>query len=452
MSEPLLSLCMIVRDERELLPRCLASAAPYVDEVVVVDTGSTDGTPEVAKRHGAQVIERRWEDDFSLARNAALDAARGRFVLVLDADEWLDGGAAPIELRRELERVEAEALTVEIVDRLDGGAEGRYPLVRLFRNRDAYRYEGRFHEQITPSIARHAGAAELRPGSSGLVVGHDGYLAARRRERDKAGRNLAFLRRQVEAQPDDPAGRYFLARERAPLRGGRAVPGDHLEEALAHLEWLDRAPRALAAALDVDAARIHAAALLARGLARQALDVLERRGDRGVACELLRADAEAMLAADPGGLEAALSRVEACFDRATRDRGPAAEPALAGPVARARAAELLVALGRFDAARGRAEEAVGFPGGGAAPWNAMAAVARASGSVVEALRCHAHAIEADRHDPWAWLGVGTLLLELDQAREALEPLRNAERLAPGWREAGEALARAEAAEAEGAAS
>ena len=102
---PRISLCLIARDEGDVIERCLESARPYVDEVVVVDTGSNDDTRGKAKACGAKVVVRTWTDDFSAARNAALAEATGEWLLVLDADEWVEGGDAPDALRRRLEGV-----------------------------------------------------------------------------------------------------------------------------------------------------------------------------------------------------------------------------------------------------------------------------------------------------------------------------------------------------------
>src|SRR6202042_930105 len=84
-----LSLCMIVRDEEQMLPRCLAAVASAVDEIVIVDTGSTDATVEIARSFGAKVIEFPWTGSFSEARNVSFEAATGDWVMYLDADEVL---------------------------------------------------------------------------------------------------------------------------------------------------------------------------------------------------------------------------------------------------------------------------------------------------------------------------------------------------------------------------
>ena len=95
-----ISLCMIVKDEEEMLPRCLAAVAEHVDEIVIVDTGSTDRTVEIAESFGANVIEFPWNGSFADARNVSLDTATGDWILWLDADEVLDEGQG--ELLREL--------------------------------------------------------------------------------------------------------------------------------------------------------------------------------------------------------------------------------------------------------------------------------------------------------------------------------------------------------------
>src|SRR5580693_253427 len=86
-----LSLCMIVRDEQEMLPRCLAAVAGVVDELVIVDTGSTDETVEIARSFGAHVIHHEWTGSFAQARNVSFDAATGDWLIYLDADEVLVG-------------------------------------------------------------------------------------------------------------------------------------------------------------------------------------------------------------------------------------------------------------------------------------------------------------------------------------------------------------------------
>ena len=113
---PRLSACLIVRDEQEMLPGCIASIRDVVDEVVVADTGSRDATVRLAEEAGAVVIHHAWRDDFSAARNAALDASTGDWALVLDADERLVPGAGALlraaTLREDIDCVFVPLLTI----------------------------------------------------------------------------------------------------------------------------------------------------------------------------------------------------------------------------------------------------------------------------------------------------------------------------------------------------
>ncbi|MGQ9864864.1 MAG: glycosyltransferase [Pseudanabaenaceae cyanobacterium] len=140
-----ISLCAIVRNEAHQLGRCLASVAPHVDEMIVVDTGSTDNTVAIAQGFGAQVYTFTWGDDFAAARNAALVQATGDWVLVVDADEelvvvnpgWREV-LAPMTPK-------VLALSREEVG-LPNWVGGFHP--RLFRRLPGVHYEGRYHEQL----------------------------------------------------------------------------------------------------------------------------------------------------------------------------------------------------------------------------------------------------------------------------------------------------------------
>ncbi|MCL1470529.1 glycosyltransferase family 2 protein [Argonema antarcticum] len=146
LNKPILSLCMIVKNEKENLPRCLASAKPYVDEMIVVDTGSQDGTPEIALSYGAKVSYFEWCDDFSAARNYSISLASGDWILLLDADEEL---VVETENFKQQLADNKELLGYALVredlnvTNIIGGFHGR-----LFRNLPNLRYVNRFHEQL----------------------------------------------------------------------------------------------------------------------------------------------------------------------------------------------------------------------------------------------------------------------------------------------------------------
>ncbi|HIK16198.1 MAG TPA: tetratricopeptide repeat protein [Leptolyngbyaceae cyanobacterium M33_DOE_097] len=146
-----ISLCMIVRDEAENLPACLASAREAVDEVIVVDTGSRDRTAEIAADSGAQVFEFEWCDDFAAARNASLRYAQSEWILVLDADETLVPEVIPT--LRQMTEV-TDFLAVSLLREEVGAAQTPYSLLsRLFRNREDVYFAYPYHELIDDSIA-----------------------------------------------------------------------------------------------------------------------------------------------------------------------------------------------------------------------------------------------------------------------------------------------------------
>ncbi len=145
------SLCLIAKDEEKFLGRCLESAKPAVDEMIVVDTGSKDNTKIIAREYNATVIDHAWRDNFSDARNRALEEARCDWILQLDADEVLEEGAAEA-IKTAINGNKHEALMMTIVN-LTGPNEAEaqqqtFPSIRLFRNRPERRYRGAFHEQI----------------------------------------------------------------------------------------------------------------------------------------------------------------------------------------------------------------------------------------------------------------------------------------------------------------
>ena len=171
---PLLSLCMIVRNESAVLARCLDSVRGLADEMVVVDTGSTDGTQEIVRGHGARLIQAEWRDDFSWARNLALEAARGRWILVLDADEYLleKDRRAIATLVRQQPVPPTRAFNLKLRSMAEGGHTGMSAyIVRLFPNLPGARYESPIHEQIAPSLHRAGLALE----NADIEFIHTGY-------------------------------------------------------------------------------------------------------------------------------------------------------------------------------------------------------------------------------------------------------------------------------------
>jgi tetratricopeptide (TPR) repeat protein len=207
-----LSLCMIVRDEEEMLPRSLAAAAPAVDEIVIVDTGSTDRTVEIAQSFGARVIERDWTGSFSDARNASFEAATGDWIIYLDADEVLVAEDAE-RLRALTGHVWREAfylLETNYTGALGDGTASSHNALRMFRNRTEYRFEGRLHEQIAHTLPVYAPGRIER---TQVRVDHYGYLGAVRDAKEKSRRNIELLRAQAADGPADAFLHFNLGTE-----------------------------------------------------------------------------------------------------------------------------------------------------------------------------------------------------------------------------------------------
>ena len=229
-----LSLCMIVRDEQEMLPGCLASLKDAVDEMVIVDTGSTDSTVEIARSFEAKVIFHEWTGSFAEARNVSLEAACGDWLLVLDADEVLL--AEDVALLRSLTgRTWREAFYLSETNYtgdLDEGTAVTHNALRLFRNRPQYRYEGRLHEQIAHRLPAFL---PERIEATGVRIEHYGYLGAVRDSREKCRRNIDLLRLQQEEGLDSAFLHYNLGSEYA-AAGEPAAAIPELERAWSMLQ------------------------------------------------------------------------------------------------------------------------------------------------------------------------------------------------------------------------
>ncbi|HRV42173.1 MAG TPA: glycosyltransferase [Syntrophales bacterium] len=192
---PEISLCMIVRDEEACLGRCLESVRPWVDEIVVVDTGSTDRTVEIAQGFGARVYHHPWENDFSKHRNQSLSYARGRWIFQLDADEELFPEDGPL-LRRIVAGAEADYYHCRFFDlRKDGTIHGTFYLVRLFRGDLGMTYERKVHNQLR-TVGRGA--------YCNLRVRHYGYDLSKERMEAKHLRTTRLLEEMLAEDPDDP--------------------------------------------------------------------------------------------------------------------------------------------------------------------------------------------------------------------------------------------------------
>lgn len=199
MKKPLVSLCMIVKNEAEDLPRCLLSVKDVVSEIILVDTGSSDNTLEIAKDFGARIFRFAWIDNFSAARNYSLDQATGEWILWLDADEELSAGAAQL-LKPLLQAKGWEGIRITMVNYLGadkGSNRETYQFLKLFRNRSEYRFVRPVHEQLIGV------PPEKITDCPGVTCRHYGYLDHEITEKGKLLRNLTILEKEVQGKPDN---------------------------------------------------------------------------------------------------------------------------------------------------------------------------------------------------------------------------------------------------------
>ncbi|MGM9490638.1 glycosyltransferase [Ideonella sp. YS5] len=195
------ALVMIARDEAPRIERALASFAPFVDECVVLDTGSGDDTVSRARRAGARVCHFSWIDDFAAARNAALEIAGADWHVIADADEWLaDGGEAIAALRRQSPSFVGSVRVDSDDDASPHATHTSSWISRVLPG--TVRYEGRVHEQ--PQHTLPVQRMQVR-------FGHDGYLGPQRAA--KAGRNRALLEAAVQAAPHEAYLHYQLGKD-----------------------------------------------------------------------------------------------------------------------------------------------------------------------------------------------------------------------------------------------
>ena len=195
-----ISLCMIVKDEEQVLSRCLLSVKALVDEIIVVDTGSTDNTVQLAQSLGAKVAFFEWADDFALARNYAFSLASGDYLLWLDADDFITAENAErfMSLRALLcQEPDVVMCPYEI---MSGGRPAlSYMRERVLKRSANFKWQGRVHECIVPHgiilhsdfTVRHLGSDKKR-GSRNLDI-----YRKWAREEQLDGRNLFYYGREL---------------------------------------------------------------------------------------------------------------------------------------------------------------------------------------------------------------------------------------------------------------
>lgn len=203
-----LSLCMIVRDEEDFLVGCLESVREVVDEIVILDTGSSDDTIKIAEDFGAAIYTFSWRDDFSMARNESIKHAHGDWILWLDADERLIPESIPVlkGLLKPEKRPVIYEVTIKNI-RPNGDSYSLSSAHRLFTNKKGIYFTGRIHEQLSPSVAKLGGEER----TAKIEIYHLGYSLQGPRAEKKNMRNRNLLERMVNESPRSAYAHYTLA-------------------------------------------------------------------------------------------------------------------------------------------------------------------------------------------------------------------------------------------------
>jgi glycosyltransferase involved in cell wall biosynthesis len=206
MTKPLLAATMIVRNEEEMLSRCLQSIFDLVDQILIVDTGSTDRTMEIARDFGADVVEIPWREDFAGHRNEAFDLCKCRWALVIDADEELDQELLNVEnVRSIIGALPDDIHGLKLIGRnynRAGQIMNEWDTVRLFRMGVGARYDRKAHNKpVVPNGFT---------STSDLVINHYGYDLSPEKMEAKHIRTTRMLEKELAENPNSFEAHYFL--------------------------------------------------------------------------------------------------------------------------------------------------------------------------------------------------------------------------------------------------
>lgn len=192
MTRPKISLCMIVKNEESCLERCLDSVKTIVDEIVIVDTGSTDRTLQILEERGITAHHYSWNHHFGDARNHALSFATGEYILQLDADEYLDDSTKDA-LKDPLD---CDCYILKIRNDLGSGFNEIHSSIRLFRNSPEIKYVGALHEHIDTETKK------CKHGKLSVLIHHDGYQQYVIDKKNKNKRNMQIIKKEAKLNPD----------------------------------------------------------------------------------------------------------------------------------------------------------------------------------------------------------------------------------------------------------
>ncbi|MFS0688511.1 glycosyltransferase [Sporosarcina sp. 179-K 8C2 HS] len=206
--KPFLSICIIMKNEEKVLERCLDSISGIADEIVIVDTGSNDDSKKIAYRYTDKIFDFKWENDFSKARNYAASKAKGDWIFVIDADEYVDRTAFR-KLKTDLVKNPPiyNIIAFQIVSFV--GERGQNTSLnyheRLYRNDGTITYRRSIHEWLM-----HKDPAMERRGFIDFELYHSGYMSNTRKLKNKTNRNLTIL---LDNKCKEPIDYFYIGNE-----------------------------------------------------------------------------------------------------------------------------------------------------------------------------------------------------------------------------------------------
>lgn len=204
---------MIVKNEEEFLPGCLKSVQGIVDEIIIVDTGSTDSSIEIGKGFGAKVISHKWNNSFAEARNISLENAKGEWILILDADETLESIDRTI-IHNYIKESNVDIFSLELInyygDKRDENRIYTMAQSRLFKNHLGFKFENSIHETINLNdVNIDVHNIQHLP----IKIHHFGYLTQVTEKKKKNERNMSLLHSEIKNEQHSPWMEYHLASE-----------------------------------------------------------------------------------------------------------------------------------------------------------------------------------------------------------------------------------------------
>lgn len=188
-----IALCMIVKNEQEYIRRCLDSVLGKVDQIVIIDTGSTDETVSIAKEYTNEVYHFEWINDFSAARNESLKYAKTDYVLVLDADEYLEQSS---DILKDIDE-DADYYFTKVHNIMSQGRAINHLAIRLFANNRGLHYVHRLHEHLNT----YEDMNKYKAAHAKFTIMHTGYTDEMLEGRDKSKRNLSLMLKEVKENP-----------------------------------------------------------------------------------------------------------------------------------------------------------------------------------------------------------------------------------------------------------